>query len=54
MWLTLIILLVVWAILTIVGFTFEGLLWLGIVGIVLLVGTFVFGVVRSRNKRRSL
>jgi hypothetical protein len=53
MWLTLVILLVAWAVLTIVGFTFEGLLWLAIIGIVLFIGTLIFGLIRTRNGRRA-
>jgi uncharacterized membrane protein len=41
-----VILLVLWAVLTVVGFAIEGLLWLGIIGIILLIGTVVFGFVR--------
>ena len=41
-----IILLVAWAILTVVGFAFKSLLWLAVVGIILFVGTIVFGAVR--------
>ena len=44
------ILLVVWAILAVVGFAFQGLLWLGAVGIVLFIGTLVFGAVRQRSR----
>jgi hypothetical protein len=51
MWTVLVILLVVWAVLSIVGFVFDGLLWLAIIGIVLFVGTLVFGVVRQRARR---
>jgi hypothetical protein len=50
MWTVVIILLVVWAVLSIVGFFFEGLLWLGVIGIVLFIGTLVFGVVRQRAR----
>ena len=53
MWLTLTVLLVAWAVLTIVGFAFEGLLWLAIIGIVLFVGTLVFGLIRTRNGRKA-
>lgn len=53
MWTVLVILLVVWAVLSIVGFAFQGLLWLGIVGIVLFVGTIVFGLVRRRVARHT-
>ncbi|HEU4421124.1 MAG TPA: hypothetical protein VFR67_01135 [Pilimelia sp.] len=48
----LIVLLVLWLILTIVGFAIEGLLWLAIVGIVLFVGTAAIGVVRRNALRR--
>ena len=48
----LIILLVAWAILTVVGFAFEGLLWLAVVGIILFVGTIVFGAARRASVRR--
>lgn len=51
MWTVLLILLVAWVLLSIVGFVFEGLLWLAIVGIVLFVGTLIFGVLRQRAKR---
>jgi hypothetical protein len=48
MWMVVVVLLVVWAVLSIVGFVFEGLLWLGAIGIVLFIGTLVFGIVRQR------
>lgn len=44
----LILLLVLWLVLTIVGFAIEGLVWLGIVGIVLFVGTGAIGIVRRK------
>jgi len=50
-----VILLVVWAILTVVGFALQGLLWLGIIGIILFIGTLVFGLVRrsvGKKKRQ--
>lgn len=53
MWITILVLLVVWVVLAIVGFTFQGLLWLAIIGIVLFVATVIFGILRSRNGRRS-
>ena len=52
MWTVLVILLVVWAVLSVVGFALEGLLWLGIIGVILFVGTVVFGLVRNRSRRR--
>ena len=51
MWTVLVILLVVWVVLSVVGFAFEGLLWLAIIGIVLFVGTLVFGIIRQRGGR---
>ncbi|WP_034213688.1 hypothetical protein [Actinoplanes subtropicus] len=48
----LIVLLVLWLILTIVGFAINGLLWLAIIGIVLFVGTVAIGMVRRRALRR--
>lgn len=49
-----IILLVLWAILTVVGFVFKGLLWLAIIGIILFIGTATLGLVqRSRNRGRN-
>ncbi|WP_309068459.1 hypothetical protein [Microbacterium sp.] len=52
MWTVLVILLVVWLVLAIVGFAIEGLVWLGIIGIVLVVGTTVFGILRQRSRGR--
>lgn len=51
MWTVLVILLVAWAVLSVVGFVFEGLLWLAVIGIVLFVGTIVFGLVRQGVNR---
>jgi hypothetical protein len=48
----LIVLLVLWLILTIVGFAIEGLLWLALIGIVLFVGTVAVGAVRRNTLRR--
>lgn len=53
MWTVIVILVVLWAILTVVGFVFEGLLWLGIIGIILIVGTLIFGVIRQRRSDRT-
>ncbi len=49
MWSVLVILLVAWAVLSIVGFVFQGLLWLALIGVVLFIGTLVFGLVRRRG-----
>lgn len=51
MWTVLLILLVAWVVLSIVGFVFQGLLWLAIIGIVLFVGTLIFGIIRQRAGR---
>ncbi|MDN4463532.1 hypothetical protein [Microbacterium aurantiacum] len=53
MWTAVVILLVVWAILVVVGFVFEGLLWLAVIGLILFVGTLVVGVIRDRIRRRA-
>ncbi|NNC12097.1 hypothetical protein HII28_09420 [Planctomonas sp. JC2975] len=50
MWVVLVILLVVWVVASVVGFAFHGLLWLAIIGIVLFLGTLIFGILRQRNK----
>lgn len=51
MWTVLLILLVAWVVLSIIGFVFKGLLWLAIIGIVLFVGTLIFGWIRQRARR---
>lgn len=51
MWTVLLILLVAWVILSIVGFVFEGLLWIAFIGIVLFAGTVIFGMIRQRANR---
>lgn len=48
----LIVLLVLWLVLTVVGFAVEGLVWLGIVGIVLFLGTGAIGFVRRKAINR--
>jgi hypothetical protein len=53
MWIAIVILLVVWAILAVVGFVFEGLLWLGVVGIILFVGTLIVGIIRQRQRQHA-
>ena len=44
----LVVLLVVWLVLAIVGFALKSLVWLGIIGIVLFVGTAILGLLRRR------
>jgi len=51
MWTVLVILLVAWVVLSIIGFVLEGLLWLALIGIVLFIGTLIFGLVRQRAAR---
>jgi uncharacterized membrane protein len=48
-----VVLLAVWLIVSIVGFAMEGLMWLGIVGIVLFIGTAVIGALRRKTLRRT-
>ncbi|WP_186317823.1 hypothetical protein [Curtobacterium sp. 9128] len=48
---TVIVLLVLWAIVAVVGFALHGLLWIGIIGVVLFVGTVVFGALRRGSRR---
>lgn len=52
MWTVLLILLVAWAVLAVVGFAIEGLFWLAVIGLILFVGTIVFGLVRNRARRK--
>ncbi|HYQ65326.1 hypothetical protein [Actinophytocola sp.] len=47
----LIVLLVLWLVLSVVGFALKGLLWLGLIGVVLFLGTMAVGFVRRRTSR---
>jgi hypothetical protein len=47
-----IVLLAVWLVVSIVGFAMEGLMWLGIVGVVLFIGTAAIGTVRRKALHR--
>jgi hypothetical protein len=47
-----IVLLVLWLITAVIGFAFEGLFWLAVIGIVLFVGTAAVGVIRRKAHRR--
>jgi uncharacterized membrane protein len=47
-----VVLLVAWLIVSIVGFAMEGLMWLGIIGVVLFLGTAVIGTIRRKALRR--
>lgn len=53
MWTVIVILLVLWAVLAVVGFVFEGLLWLAVIGIILFAGTLVVGIIRQVARARS-
>lgn len=50
MWITIVVLLVIWAILGVVGFVFEGLFWLTVVAGILFLGTLLVGIIRQRTK----
>lgn len=47
-----IVLLVLWLILSVVGFAIKGLIWLAIIGVILFVGTAAVGFVRRKALRR--
>ena len=40
------------AVLAVVGFALEGLMWLAIIGIILFVGTIILGFIRRASVRR--
>lgn len=46
-----VVILAVWLILSIVGFAIEGLLWLGLIGVVLFVATAIFGWLKRAASR---
>lgn len=46
-------LLVIWLILSVLGFAIKGLFWLAIIGIVLFVATGAIGWIRNRGSIRS-
>ncbi len=48
-----VVLLAAWLIVSVIGFALEGLMWLGIVGVVLFVGTAVIGAVRRKAHHRT-
>ncbi|AIX99746.1 hypothetical protein ART_0148 [Arthrobacter sp. PAMC 25486] len=47
-----IVLLAVWLILAVIGFVFEGLMWLAIVAVILFVATAAIGWVRRKAVER--
>ncbi len=42
-------LLVIWLVIVVIGFVVHSLLWLAIVGIVLFLGTAVYGAIKRRS-----
>jgi hypothetical protein len=48
----LVALLVIWIALSVLGFVIKGLVWLAIIGLVLFVGTAVYGFVRRNATSR--
>ncbi len=46
-----VVLLVLWLVLAVVGFAIKGLLWLGIIGVILFLGTALVGAIRRRARR---
>ena len=51
MWTLLIVLLIVWAALSVLGFVIKGLFWLAVIGIILFVVTLIVGMIRQRSRR---
>lgn len=49
----LIALLVIWVLLSVLGFVIKGLLWLAVIGIVLFAATAVYGAIRGRSGRQT-
>jgi hypothetical protein len=45
-------LLVIWVVLSVIGFAVKGLVWLAIIGIILFVGTAAIGFVRRNTVGR--
>jgi hypothetical protein len=52
MWILVIVLVAAWFILSIIGFAVEGLFWLGLIGIILLVATAIIGWLRHSALRK--
>jgi CHASE2 domain-containing sensor protein len=48
-----IVLLVAWLIVSVIGFALQGLVWLGIIGVILFIGTAAIGAVRRRSTHRK-
>lgn len=47
-------LLLIWLVLTVLGFVIKSLFWLAIVGLVLFVATGIWGAIRGRRARGAL
>ncbi|GAB5077243.1 LPXTG cell wall anchor domain-containing protein [Arthrobacter sp. AD-310] len=43
-------LLIIWLVLSVLGFVIEGLLWLAVIGLVLLVATGIWGWLKRRAR----
>ena len=52
MWIFIIVLLVLWVVISIVGFVVEGLFWLAIIGVVLIAATAIFGWIKRKASSR--
>lgn len=48
-----VVLLAIWLVLSIVGFAIDGILWLGVIGVVLFVATAIVGWLRRSAHRRA-
>lgn len=51
MWTIIAVILVVWLAVSVLGFVLEGLLWLGIIGLVLFGATLLYGFIKGRSPR---
>lgn len=47
-----IVLLAAWLIISVIGFAIKGLIWLGIVGVILFLATAAVGAIRRRSTHR--
>ncbi|MCW4386581.1 hypothetical protein OH146_12435 [Salinibacterium sp. SYSU T00001] len=45
------ILLAIWIVLSIIGFVVEGLFWLAVIGLILFVGTAIYGAIKGRGSK---
>jgi hypothetical protein len=45
-------LLVIWVVLSVIGFVVKGLIWLAVIGVVLFLGTAAIGFVRRKSVGR--